>query len=292
MFLYLSMFVFLLGVVKVTDQLPQEESEKLSSLPVVELDPDESKPYEVHPLHGALPPPPVDQSVIAPSQIYDDGQVGASVHPTYGLLPPRIQQHDFTENSANITSSFNGSDSEPGGQSQQSSLPTTSSYAEAATSSSQFISQNSTSLGLGESGGEEKLIEITKLKAQVDDLTLQLREAQAEIKRKDDRILAMQQRLERVEKEKQTRSSFGLQSVRPFKLKMNGSDAQVHTLVTPSGNYPHLHGHACHSAGSISPDRELGEQPHAFGEVQAKPFNKNLVSRSKSSSPSASISFV
>ncbi len=267
--------------------MPQEESQKLPSLSDTALEPDESKPYEVHPLHGALPPHPVDQTIAASSPVYD-GQMDRTIHPTYGLLPPRDDHHELTETSV----SFSRSDSEPGGQSQPSSMVTNSSYTDSTTTSTQFFSHDSTSSSVSDVNVHKESIEITKLKAKVDDLVLKLEEAEAEIRRKDAKILSMQQQLDRAEREK-TSQAGNSYNLHPHHLKLNGSDSPVHTMVTPSGNYAHVHGHTYRSAGSISPnsvDKELGGQPHAEG--HGKSFSKKFISRSKSSSPSASISFV
>ena len=258
-------------------------------------EPDESKPYEVHPLHevhpryGALPFHPVDQSVAASSPV-TEGQMERTVDPKYGLLPPRCGQQEYTENLVS-EQYFNGSDSEPGGQSQPNSMLTNSSYSDSATTSSHLVSHGSEASCLSDTSDSQK-VGITDLKAKVEDLTLKLKEAEAENRRKDDIIRSMQQQLEKVLKPV---SGYGIQPGHPFKLKMNGSDTQVHTMVTPSGTYSHLRGHTYHSTGSISPnsvEKELGGQPRSLGEGQTNTFNKNFISRSKSSSPSASISFV
>lgn len=277
-------------------QVSQEESRSVPSVPPVPtvLETDESKPYEVHPLHGALPPRPADHSMPASSPVYED-QANRTVHPTYGLLPPRAEQHEFTDSSVG-ESCFTGSDSEQGGQSQLNSMLTTSSYTDATTtsSSSQFISHDSTSSSVSDTNSTYNG-EVARLTAQVDKLTLKLEEAEAELKRKATELRQKDAIISSLQHQLGSRAGNG-HAFHPHQLKLNGSDSQVHTLVSPSSMYSQLHGQSYHSVGSISPqslDRELGGQTQAMGEGHLNSFNnRTLMSRSKSSSPGASESFV
>lgn len=249
--------------------------------------------YEMHPLHGALPPLPTDPSSAALDSPVCDEQA-SSVHPQHGMLPPRSDdtmcaQLDSSLK-AEVSTNWIASESELGGQSQPNSMLTDSSNADSSMCSSQPNSCDATASFCVSSYRHYESVEVSKLEAKVKSLTVQLEEALSENKKKDVQIHKLQQLLEMKDGSTITHS-YGS---RPYKLKVNGSNNQVHTLVTPSGTYSQYHGRTYHSPDNISPQslrKELREQPQGWGEGPANPTS-NFVSRSKSDSPIASVSFV
>ena len=159
---------------------------------------------------------------------------------------------------------------------------TDSSNADSSMSSSRPSSHDTSSFFLSR---YDESVEVSKLEARVKDLTFRLEEALSENKKKDVQIQKLQQLLG-----EDGSTLYGSQPIRPHNLKMNGSDSQVHTLVTPSGTYSHYHGRTYHSQGNITPHylQKEHEQSQRWSERSPNTF----VSRSKSSSPGASVSFV
>lgn len=271
-----------------------------SSLPYSTLtsnDVNGSEPYEIHPLHGALPPCPTD--AIADSPILD--MQHSIVHPQHGLLPSKsddnifVQQEPKAEGSA-YDSSLNDSESELGGQSQPGSMLTASSYADSSMYTSQSFSHGTASTFTR--SGQNDSVDILKLEAQIKDLNARLEEALAENKMKEVQIMTLHQQLEKSGISEQGKGissfhSYGSKLMHSHKLKMNGSDSQMHTSVASSGTY--FHGRTYHSAGSISPKslyKDVREQPQRLSERPSNSLSTNFIDRSKSSSPSASVSFV
>ena len=262
---------------EVADDLPLSYTTPTTS------DYNDSEPYyKMHPQHGALPPPPTNSSQFAS----DSDEHIESVHPVHGLLPPRSSY--LRQDSERRSASCSGSESELGGQSQPNSMPTDSSQADSLYSS-QCISHD-TSYISGVSQQHESSVEVMKLESKIKYLTVKLDEASAEIKKKDLQIEALQQLLDRagmLEQYKAT-NTYSLQPVRPNKLKMNGSDSH---LVASTHNF---HGRTFHSPGNMAPQplhKEPRGQSQGFGDRSPNPLCNNLISRSKSSSPS-SVSFV
>lgn len=231
--------------------------------------------YKIHPVHGALPPLPTAPSSEALNSPTCDGDI----HPQYGMLPPRSDDMMCARNEfclkTGMLGNFSGSESELGGQSQPNSMLTDSSNADSSMSSSRPSSHDTSSFLMSR---YDESIEVSKLEAKVKDLTFQLEEALSENKKKDMQIQKLQQLLGKAGLE-----GSMLHPLRPHNLKMNGSD---NTLVTPSGTYSHYHGRTYHSQGNITPHYLQTEQE----QPQRSP--NSFVSRSKSSSPSASVSFV
>ena len=241
----------------------------------------------MHPVLGALPPDP--SSAVMDSPVYDEQ--ATDIHPQHGLFPPRCDDMCAQYSSGmkvDVSGTFSSSESELGGQTQPSSMFTDSSTAD----SSMYSSRPSLHDPAASSCDEQsESLEISKLEAKVKFLTVQLEEALNDNKEKDVVIKQLQLTLERagIIEVPTVPNSYRVKPVRPHKLKMNGSDSQVHTLVTPSATYSQYRGHAYHTPGRAYPQSlqkdSHGQSQGSWGE---RPLN-TFIGRSKSDSP---VSFV
>lgn len=282
-----------LGVETRSRSIPKEEiaiePSPLCSILTSDISKD-GEQYQMHPQHGALPPLPTDQSTaMSNSPVYDEQS--DSMHPQHGLLPSQYDSSIYAQQESGLKAespTCYNSECELGGQSQPRSF-VADNFGADKSMSSQFISHDTSTSSYIE---REDSVDVLKLEAKIQDLCDQLERAQAENKRKDSQILTLQRLLDGTAISDRNMAS---QPSRPYQLKMNGSGGQVNALVTPSGTYAQFNGHAYHSSGSVSPrslHKELGEQPQGWGERKTNPLSTNFTSRSKSSSPSASVSIV
>jgi len=242
-------------------------------------EPNDNEPYEVHPLFGALPPQASNDQPVAMSSSPEPDEV---IHPKYGLLPSNVyaQQESGLKDEEMMYDS--GSGSELGGQGQPTSM-LSSSHADTSYSYPRSTASSLTSI----SSEQKDSVEIQKLEATVKDLTMRLKEALSEVKKKDDRIMALQQLLE----EKSVRS---LQNTDPVHPKLNGSDSQMFASVS-SSPYVYSYSHSSSTAVGVSPrpvHRDFRKKSQGWPERQKELSANNFINRSKSSSPAASESVV
>ena len=248
----------------------------------------EGEPYEMHPLHGALPPSPMVRSTTIPINVLVDDKDDDSdtMHPIHGQVPFSVCAQNQSGQSLSTfhLSSYDGLESEQGGQSLLQTSISSGGLSGQLTSIGTTCSVSMTSDSSCSS--REESIEIVKLEAIIKDLSFQLKEAQVEIKKKDDKIRQLHEQLKLSKNFEETSSQQIVQPLRPYNLQLNGPAAGSRPYNMSSSTYSNSHHHMhCHH----SSDRHASGQ----GPESSKSFsNSTFNNRSKSGTPNASVSVV